>query len=350
MKLASLVAKARNNILFEPGTGPNGGEYFLPWRMLKEEFAKHGIELNTADVNEAEEKKGRKVSFELHHNAQRDVMPATSMASYAYLYEDALVRPVNAHRSTLAQYKKVFTSNEALIDGQHILRLDYPNSLTVDCTRPYSERDFFCVMIASNKALLHEDGRGLHVMRVQAIRFFEAHAPDLFSLYGKEWDQPAREPGKRGRIKKRLQQWQAKFLPTTVNKRPFPSYLGSVDKKSDVLDRAKFSICYENSRGAPGYVTEKIFDCFRSGTVPVYLGNMGKHSVIPAATYINRDHFSSDAALLDYLKKVTPQEHEAYQEAAATYLKSSQAQWFGNENFCKTLVREIVKDFSHKSL
>jgi alpha(1,3/1,4) fucosyltransferase len=349
MKFGSLVAKASDNILFTPGTGPNGGEYFLPWRMLKEEFAKYDIELNTDDVNKKEEKKGRQVSFELHLNAQRKVMPASSRTSYAYLYEDALVRPVNADRAKLAQYKKVFTSNDALIDGQHILRLDYPNSLVVDCTRQYDERDLFCVMIASNKALLYEDGRGLHAMRVQAIRFFEKHAPSLFSLYGKEWDCPAREPGTWGRVKKRLQQWQQALLPATVDKRPFPSYQGSVDKKSDVLDRAKFSICYENSRGAPGYVTEKIFDCFRSGTVPVYLGNMGKYSVIPEATFINRDRFASDAALFDFLMKLTPQEHKAYQDAAANYLKSSQAQCFSNENFCKTLVREIAQDSSHKS-
>ena len=45
-------------------------------------------------------------------------------------------------------------------------------------------------------------------------------------------------------------------------------YRGKLGKKAELLDRARFCICFENSRGSPGYVTEKIFDCFTSGCVP----------------------------------------------------------------------------------
>jgi alpha(1,3/1,4) fucosyltransferase len=336
MIYASLVAKAEKNILFEPGTGPNGGEYFVPWKMLREEFAKLGVELNTSDVNND---KRRKVSFELHHNAQRKL---ADIPSYAYLYEDPLVRPINGDAQHLRRYQRVFTSNENLVDNQHTLRLAYPNSLNVESVLGFDQRDLFCVMIASNKALLHEDGRGLHAARVAAIRFFESTAPALFSLYGRGWDKPAVLPGSLGRIKKRLYEWQSVWMPGTVEKNPFPSFRGSVDHKSEVLERTKFSICYENSRGAPGYVTEKIFDCLRSGTVPVYIGNMGRVNVIPESAFINRDHFSSDAELLSFLQSVTAIQYANFQKAAQDYLNSDAAKAFSNENFCAVLTQEIT--------
>ncbi len=336
MKFASLVAKAQDNILFQPGTGPNGGQYFLPWQMLRAAFLVRGIELNTPDMNT-----GKQVAFELHLNAQRKL---NNGPSYAYLYEDPLVRPLNGDRSHLATYRKVWGSNEELLAEPNFIRLDYPNDLSIEDARPFAKRDIFCTMIASNKALLHEDGRGLHAKRVEAIRFFERTAPDLFSLYGRGWDKPAVLPGSWGRIQKRLGEWQRKWMGDS--KVHFPSFKGEVSAKIEVLARSKFSICYENSYGAPGYVTEKIFDCLKAGTVPIYWGHMGTHSVIPPECYINRQSFSSDQALLEYLLKQSANDHLRFQQAAAHYLKSAEGEVFSNENFCEKIVSTISADLS----
>ena len=42
--------------------------------------------------------------------------------------------------------------------------------------------------------------------------------------------------------------------------------------KGDALNDYMFSICVENSK-VPGYFTEKIMDCFNTGTIPVYWGD-----------------------------------------------------------------------------
>jgi hypothetical protein len=191
-----VVNRLRANEPFRPGAGPNGGDFFLPWRQLRDRFAVEGVELNTRDVN-AE----RKVDFELHLNAQRSV---DHPFSYAYLYEDPIVRPINGNLAELARYRKLFTSNEDLIDGEHVVALDYPNDLALRDVPDFRQRDLFCVLIASNKALLHPHPRNLHHRRVEAIRFFEAHAPDRFALFGPGWDIPAVEPGHLGRIAKRF--------------------------------------------------------------------------------------------------------------------------------------------------
>ncbi len=290
-----VVQRERGNRIFQPDAGPNNGDFFLPWRQLRERFAREGIEINTRDVNAR-----RSVAFEFHLNAQRE-LPARTPC-YTFLYEDPLVRPLNANLAQLQRYRKVFTWNEGQIDGGHFLRLDYPNDLGGRYVPGWHERPLFCVLIASNKALRYPDPRALHGKRVEVIRHFEAHAPELFALYGHGWDIPPVRPGASGRIMKRVHEWRRRLRPDA---KPFPSYRGKVGRKSEVLDRARFCICYENSRGSPGYVTEKIFDCFTSGCVPVYIGSPGAEPAIPAACFIDGDRFGSPAELLDFLRSIS---------------------------------------------
>jgi hypothetical protein len=328
-----VVQRLRDNEPFRPGAGPNNGDFFLPWRRLRSRFAEAGVALNTRDINA-----GQPVAFELHLNAQRHVHHP---CAYAYLYEDPVVRPINADRAALARYRKVFTSNEDLIDGEHILRLDYPNELALREVPGFAARDLFCVMIASNKALLHPHPRNLHHRRVEAIRFFERHAPERFALFGHGWDIPPVAPGVGGRLMKRLNEWKRRWRPGPP---PFPSYRGKIGLKSDVLDRARFSICYENSRGSPGYLSEKIFDCFTSGCVPVYIGTNHAQPPIPPECYIDGDAFATPQQMLAFLEGVDAARFARYQAAIAAFLASPQAERFTNAHWCETLVRTILAD------
>ena len=331
-----VVQRERGNRIFQPGAGPNGGHFFLPWRQLRERFAREGIELNTRDLNA-----GRSLAFEFHLNAQRDVPAQTPC--YAFLYEDPLVRPLNVDRTQLGRYRKVFAWNEDLIDDRHVLHLDYPNDLTDRDVPGWHERPLFCVLIASNKALRYPDARALHSQRVDVIRHFEAQAPELFTLYGHGWNIPPVQPGALGRLNKRLHEWRARWQP---NAKPFPSYRGKVGRKSEVLQRARFCICYENSRGSPGYVTEKIFDCFTSGCVPVYVGSQHAEPAIPAACFIDGDRFATPAELLAFLQSIGNAQFAAYQQAMRDFLRSPASARFSNAQFCERIVSTIVADLA----
>lgn len=50
-----------------------------------------------------------------------------------------------------------------------------------------------------------------------------------------------------------------------------PNYRGFVSSKVDLLRRYRFCLVMENQR-QNGYITEKLFDCFPAGTVPIYWG------------------------------------------------------------------------------
>ncbi len=65
--------------------------------------------------------------------------------------------------------------------------------------------------------------------------------------------------------------------------------------------RYKFVLAFENSR-ATDYVTEKVFDALRAGSVPVYRGCEQVAELLPSPDcYIDADRFSSPRELGDFL-------------------------------------------------
>jgi hypothetical protein len=80
-------------------------------------------------------------------------------------------------------------------------------------------------------------------------------------------------------------------------KRPY--FKGNAKSKIDVVRKAKFSICTENSYDpifTHGYFSEKLPDTWRAGTIPIYMGcyNIDDYK-FPNHSYID---------LRDYVKKV----------------------------------------------
>lgn len=330
---ALLVRPMRNDAVYKAGAGPQGGNFYVPYTMLRDRFALYGVALHTIDLVPKRER-----LFELHINAQHRL---SGLPAYAYLYEDPLIRPVNGRRKHLLKYRKAFTSNEELVDGQRFIKLDYPNDLRPQCTAGWHERPLCCVLIAANKALRRPSPRNLHQRRVEVARAFEAQAPELFTLYGRGWDQPPVQPGVGGRLMKRLREWKSRVHASPP---AFPSWRGPVHAKGEVLGRARFGIAFENVAGSPGYITEKIFDCFVHGCVPVYLGTPGATDPIPPQCYVDARRFATDSELIDFLRAVSEPQFAAYQAAIRAYLDSPQAQRFSNERFTRTLVDSIAED------
>ena len=54
-----------------------------------------------------------------------------------------------------------------------------------------------------------------------------------------------------------------------------PSYRGLAASKIDIMKRYRYCLVFENQR-QPGYVTEKLLDCFVAGSMPLYWGAPGE--------------------------------------------------------------------------
>lgn len=320
------------NVIFDRNNPANRDDCFAPYALLKDRFSEVGIQVDTADKLEE-----KKIVFELHQDVQRET---TAAINYLLMFETEFVKVENRSSVERNKYRKIFTWNDDLVDGNRFIKFNFPNPITVHAVDGFSTRDRFCCLISSNRTLAVSDDRILYSERVKAIRWFESHALHDFDLFGVDWDVPVVHGGKIGRVERRF--WGV--LGHLAKLRPFPSYRGKVKHKRDVLMRTRFAICYENVRDVPGYITEKIFDCFFSGCVPVYWGASNIENHIPADCFIDRRLFRDTEDVYDFLKAMSEHVFRGYQERIANFLQSDAVYPFSSEFFAETVVTTIVQD------
>lgn len=210
---------------------------------------------------------------------------------------------------TLQHFGKVFTWDDDLVDGVKFFKFHYPSLRPKMEGIPRFEEKKFCTLIASR--LCSKYSKQLYKEREKTIRFFE-DKPGEFDLYGKHWE-----------------------------KRKFKNWRGIIPDKLAVLKEYKFCICYENTQGHKGYITEKIFDCFAAGSVPVYWGAPNITDYIPAGAFIDRRQFKDNQELYAFLKAITEEEYEGYLREAERFLGSEEAQKFTEKRFVADFLQMI---------
>ncbi|MFC1672130.1 hypothetical protein ACFL01_03235, partial [Planctomycetota bacterium] len=255
-----------DNFLFSNRKHRIGDDLFAPLSALKDRMLGVNVSLCTPDLIDWE--KISAVVF-LDMPKQGDALfeyaRSRNVPSFLGVGESLILHPENGNRAKQEFFRKIFTYYDPSIDNVRYFKTNYsfefPRAVAKD---PYAKRKL-CTMISCNKTLNHP--LELYSKRVEAIRWFERHHADDFDLYGIGWDEPNYFHG--STFIRALN--HSRMLRRLLSK-PFPSYRGPVERKHDVLRRYRFSICYENARDIPGWITEKIFDCFFAGCVPVYWG------------------------------------------------------------------------------
>jgi Glycosyltransferase family 10 (fucosyltransferase) C-term len=144
-----------------------------------------------------------------------------------------------------------------------------------------------------------------YVIRIEAIRYFSRHSG--FELYGMGWDAPVLGYG--ADYQEAVKRVYAGVIPAGVL------------HKREAISGFKFALCFENCP-FPGYVTEKITDCFLAGCIPVYWGPPDIGDFVPPETYIDFRRFNSFSALDTYLAQLTEREALQYIEAARDFMRS----------------------------
>jgi hypothetical protein len=341
--------------IFDPQSLRNRDDCLEPMRILEKVAHQNGITLHTADVNESQ---GVIPDFSLYVESINFVSGGTQK-NYLILYETALTVPRNADFQYLNQFDIIFTWNEGFIQNgfqdpfgnqiscKRFIKIYYPNPIPKECgtdffSPTFKQRSNTICLIGSNRHANQVDERELYSARVRAIQWFEAFAKHDFKLYGNGWKVPQKRLGRLGRLRYRLE----KIRPFLFGEPVFPSYQGPAETKYEVLSKTLFCICYENARDIDGYITEKIFDCFFAGCIPIYWGdsNIGKY--IPAKCFINFREFSSYQDLYRYIKAITPEEFLEYQQAAREFLLSNKFAPFTSQNFADTIISQIKDDFA----
>jgi len=302
-----------NNAMFDPSNkAVNRDGCMEPFHTLARDAASKGSRVQSLDTISDFDSVKAFIFFDFPDLAHPLVRKAFNTRAPLVLaaFEPPVVRNENYLPENIRRFDRMLTWNDSLVNGRTICKFNFAQSLSYSISKDPATRTEFAVMIAGAKSSTHP--LELYSERVRAIRWFEAYHPDAFKLYGFGW-----------------------------NSGDFPSYRGTIAAKQKTLSSFRFSICYENARDVPGYVTEKIFDCFKAGCIPVYLGAPNITDIIPAECYIDRRQFTGYESLYQYMCSMSDREFVERLEAIEAFLKSDAALPFGNESFSARVLAAI---------
>jgi hypothetical protein len=160
----------------------------------------------------------------------------------------------------------------------------------------------------------------LHEARLEAMDYFSRHG--ALNLYGSGWSDMSGLP----------QAWVKR-----LDKNQGLHYLGTCERKLQVLEEYRFSLCFENTE-MPGYITEKMIDCFVSGTVPIYRGAPDVADYIPSDAFINAEagNYEQIGDSLDSLDSIVAQ---TMVEKGREYLASDAGRLHSYEGFADQILR-----------
>lgn len=360
------VHQLLHNRLFERGGNPYAGDNILaPYIALYDRLTRNGIPVQTLDLL-PRRPDGRRnfvisfgspdrlVAFTLNKYralARRpDVVLSTFFANECPVVEPKMFKALPIIQKRFRRVMS-WSDTESLLPFTRspvpVEHFCWPQSFDTIHERLWSKRDRkFLIMMNKNKLpRLYVDE--LYTARLRAVAFFHAHGE--IDLYGRNWDVAPRRLGKTvtpsvlRRVAYRAWAVKQRLWPDPLYTAAASANRGPAISKSATLAEYRFCLCFENSV-LKGWMTEKLFDCFFAGTVPIYWGAPDVLAWVPAECFIDMRMFKDFAELRTFLHALTPAEEQRYREAARDYLTSEQFTPFRVGTFVDLVMRIISAD------
>ena len=240
-------------------------------------------------------------------------------------------------------------SHTSLMGENHVLHFPSFSCGQEIATIPWKEKNFL-VMVAANKYWkikrslprklmawirdfvlrrnsqipLETINHQLHDKRLALVEYFGCSG--RLDLYGTNWESICNLPEKWRRLKGVIEKLK-----------PVPC----IDKQ-EIISKYKYAICLENME-YPGYVTEKIIDCFVVGVIPIYLGAPDISDFVPEESFIDLREFVSFDELNRYLENITEDKALSMINAGRSYLKSELGLRYSHENWAYSIMNLLRK-------
>jgi len=306
----------------------NRDNCMYPFHLLKEKFKDISIDLATQDINSVED------AEIVIYNEMPNILPKREdvCKSYLLMFESELIRHDNWDSEKHKYFNKIFTWKDDIVDNKKYFKFNFAQEIANHINKDLSRKEKLCTLIAGNKKSNHP--LELYSKRVEAIKWFEKNHSEDFEFYGMGWD-------KYSSTNKYINFILSKLKISTLFVTNYSSYRGKLTSKKETLERYQFAICYENARDIPGYITEKIFDCFFAGCVPIYWGanNITKH--IPKECFIDKREFNTYEDLYQYIKNMSDEIFLNYLENIEKYLNSDNSHLFSSKYFAEQIIKKL---------
>lgn len=337
MKKATLVVSKylQNNNIFDKDVHRDG--IYDRFIKLKKEFLKYDYDLATDDINKIENS-----DVVIYASNMPSTLPKKEDIdkSHIILSESAFIKPENYDKNNHKYFNKIFTWADNLVDDKKYFKLNYAHKFPKSINKDLLKKEKLCMLISANKNPPHTSKNDLYSKRRETIRWFEQNHIEDFDLYGVGWDKYKFSGLKIIRAFNRVPYFPRLFMNLT--NRTYLSYKGMVDNKKEIMEKYKFSICYENAKDITGYITEKIFDSFFAGCVPIYLGADNILDYVPKSCFIDKRDFDTYESLYKFIKQMTDEEYIKYLYNIENYLNSKQAIQFKSEGFVDIIIANTI--------
>lgn len=251
-------------------------------------------------------------------------------------FEPPIVNPFDYMKIFYPLFTKIYTWNDDLVDKKKIFKiLSFQSSLGWNTPLKKFNEKKFLILINSNKGsflpfkILNQFGKELYSQRIKAIEFFEKKIPDEFFLYGRGWNKPKKY----------------NLMELIFGSKKFATYKGEVDNKWELLSNFKFCLCFENMGNINGYITEKMFDCFKAKCVPIYWGAPNIEKYVPKGCFIDfRDFGYNYDKLLNFLNSIDKIRYNQYIKNIEKLLSNKKFVdlWF-EEGFAKFFLNNVLE-------
>ena len=210
----------------------------------------------------------------------------------------------------------ILTWQDNLVNKSNFHKYYFPvNKVKVDVsTTSYKQQKLITTIVGNKFSTIQDE---LYSERRKLITYLDKYHSADFDFYGTGW-----------------------------HVADYNCYQGMVDNKFDVLAKYKFCICYENQKNINGLISEKIFDAFNAGVVPIFWGAENITEQIPENTFIDRRKFSTDEGLVSFLKEMKETTYNEYLANIASFCQSNASQLFTAIQFAKSV--NTVVTMPHK--
>lgn len=311
----------------------NRDDQLRPWRLFKAAMKDRGYDVQTQEHNAP-----LSSAWTLFMETPAVPVDMDYGKSFLILQEPPVVRPDNWDIDSHSNFRRVFTWDEKLCNASNrYAHFRWPQVTPHAFIPKFTTNDFAnrrpITMIAGGKNSF-EPG-ALYFERVKWIQFFEEkRAKGLilaktFDLYGRGWTW--------------LFETHRDWLKKIGYRGYLTSYAGNVESKFETLQKYRFAIAYEN-QVAPGYITEKIFDCLFAGCIPIYYGDPGITEKIPKECFIDARDFNSRDEIWDYVSGMSEGDWADRQIAIYKFLATESFESFTCETFVKNLTDTILAE------
>ncbi len=311
------------NKMFDIDDNPfNRDNVLQPFYDLKENLNKKNILMNTLDMYESLSDLDAIFFFKLDRLELFRILKSGYNGKLIYFaWEPPVVSKENSAKGLKkleGLFDYIMTWNDDLVDNEKYIKIHYPQPFS-EASDFESSNDFhrkkLLVSISMDKSSKHSSE--LYSERKNVIFHYENYNSEVFDFYGMLWE-----------------------------KDRYKNYKGRCENKSDVYSNYRFAICFENMRDINGYISEKIFDCFQSGIVPIYYGATNISNYVPENCYIDYSKFNSISEMHSYIDGIDKETHNSYLENINAFLLSDKRQLFEETHLRQQISDVLNRDSS----